>query len=778
MSAQTRNKKGKYDHLPWQQTMCILCALNCGLEIKVEDRHFVKIRGDKAHPGSEGYLCQKPARLDYYQNHLRRLKHPLKRQPDGSFAQIDWDTAIAEIAEKIKSIKADHGGTAFAYYGGGGQGNHLPGLHAASLRAALGTPYYYSSLAQEKTGDFWVNGRLFGRQTCHITEGIHEADYVILIGTNSFQSHGFPQARKVLREISKDPNRTLVVIDPRRTKTAELADIHLPIKPGTDAYLMMAMLAQMVQENLIDHDFINTNTVDFERLRGILSEIDISAYIAKTELDEPTVREMTRAFAAAEKASTRHDLGLEMSLHSTLNTYLEKLLFLLTGNFGREGTNNLHTQFAPLIGHSSDLHHEGNRRTKVSGMSEISKLYPPNVLPAEVLSDHEDRLRALIVDSSNPIQTAADTQAYREAFEKLDLVVVIDVAMTETAELADYILPAPTQYEKAEAAFFTFTFPENHFYLRKPILEPDGDTLPEPEIYYRLLVALGAIPESFPELEAIAKEYWENPEGGSFAMAFQMALAQNKGWSALAPVILYATLGKAMPEGLQSGAALWGVSQFYAMRYGKQVKRAGYEGKGHMLGENLFRAIVESPTAVPISMHTYAEAWDLVRHDDGKIHLDIPELIEEILDLATEEALTSEAYPFVLAAGERRDYNANQIVRDPDWRKVDRDGGLRIHPDDAEAVGLVDGEKAICETSRGQIEVTVTVDHAQRRGFVSLPHGYGMEYPDLDSEELVQVGPRLNDITSAEWCDPIAKTPYHKYIPVNVTPVPASIAAD
>ena len=465
-----------------------------------------------------------------------------------------------------------------------------------------------------------------------------------------------------------------------------------------------------------------------------------------------------------------------MSLHSTLNTYLEKLLFLFTGNFGREGTNNLHTQCAPLIGHSPDFHHESNKRTKVSNMVEISKIYPPNILPQEVLSDNPNRLRALIVDSSNPMQTAADSQAYREAFKQLDLMVVIDVAMTETAEHADYILPAQTQFEKPEAAFFSFMFPENYFYFRKPILEPEGDTLPEPEIYRRLLVEMGEIPEEFPELEALAHKYIESPESGEFAMAFQMALAQNKGWSAYAPIILYQTLGKALPESQKSGAAIWGVAQFYAMRYKTQVRRAGYEGKGHMLGEALFRNILDNPTAVPISTHTYEEVWQLVKHDDGLIHLAIPEMIQEILDLAVEEDVANTEFPLILAAGERRDYNANQIVRDPEWRKVDKEGALRISPEDAAANGVLEGMRVVCESVRGKIEVVATIDPDQRQGFLSLPHGHGIEYPDLEKEEMVQHGPRLNELTSADWCDPIAKTPYHKYIPVRLKQMP--VAAD
>jgi anaerobic selenocysteine-containing dehydrogenase len=213
---------------------------------------------------------------------------------------------------------------------------------------------------------------------------------------------------------------------------------------------------------------------------------------------------------------------------------------------------------------------------------------------------------------------------------------------------------------------------------------------------------------------------------------------------------------------------LWGTAQFYAQRYQQQVRRAGYEGQGHLLGENLFNAILEGETAVPISSHTFDEIWTLVKHKDGKIHLDVPEMLAEMEQLATEEAYTREEFPFILAAGERRAYNANQIMRDPDWRRNDSEGALRIHPTDAAIAGVVDGQQAICESESGAVEVRVTFDRVQRRGFVSLPHGYGQEYPDMETEELVQFGPRLNLLTSSLHCDPLAKTPYHKYVPVRV----------
>ncbi|MEM7117358.1 MAG: molybdopterin-dependent oxidoreductase [Chloroflexota bacterium] len=776
MATAQRQRRKKYDHLPWQSTACVLCGTNCGIQVKIEDRHIVKVRGDNNNAVSEGYLCQKAARVDYYQNHLRRLQYPMKRQADGSFARISWDTAIQEIADKLVHLRDTYGGHSVAYYGGGGQTNHMAGAHSTALRAAIGTPYIYSSLAQEKTGDFWVNGKLFGRQSCHVTEGIHHSDYVIFIGTNPFQSHGFPQARRMLRDIAKDPNRTMVVIDPRRTKTADMADIHIPVKPGTDAFLITAMLAIIVQEGLEDKEFIDNHTADFEPLRNFLLDVDVEAFCQRSEVAVETVREVARGFAAAKAGCTRHDLGVEMSLHSTLNTYLEKLLFLLTGNFGKKGTNALHSQFAPVLAHSKEPE-EGGKTTKVTGMKEISKIYPPNILPQEVLTDHPDRLRALFVDSSNPIQSAADTKAYHEAFEKMDLVVVIDIAMTETAEWADYILPAQTQYEKWEASFFTWGFPDNYFFLRRPVMEPRGDTLPEAEIYRRLLVAMGEIPNEFPQLEKAARQYREEPELGTFPVAFQMAMMENPKWNKYAALILYSTLGRVLPERAKETAVLWGAAQFYAQRYKKQVRRAGHEGKGHMLGENLFNTILDNAgVATQISSHAYEETWELVRHPDKKIRLSIPEMLAEMEALASEPEVLDPDYPYILASGERRDYNANQIMRTPDWRRTDKDGALRIHPDDAQTVGVDEGDAAWCESQRGGIEVVITLDGKQRPGFVSLPHGYGFEYPDLETEEMVQHGPRLNGMTAMDHCDPIAKTPYHKYVPVKIRPL--ALAAD
>jgi len=751
------------------KTACILCSVNCGLEVEVTDRHFTKIRGDKNHVASEGYTCQKALRLDYYQNGKNRVTAPLRKRADGTFEEISWDTAIREVAEKFVSVRDTHGGHSLAYYGGGGQGNHLGGGHGAGAwLAAVGSEYIYTSLAQEKTGGFWVDGKLFGKQTCHPAEDVEHTDFLLLIGTNPWQSHGFPRARKVLQEIVSDTDRTMVVVDPRRTETADKADVHLQVRPGGDAHLLLAMLGHIMQEDLHNKSFIAQHTTGFDQLESSLRAVPVDQYARDAGLDPTVVKQVARQYATTEKACVRTDLGLEQSLHSTLNLYLSKLLWLITGHFGREGTNTLHTAFGAFIAHSKDPE-EGGATTKVTGMRKIGGLFPPNILPQEIDTDHPERVRGILCDSHNPLRTAADTQAYRDAFEKLDVLVVIDVAMTETARMADYILPAHTQFEKWEATFFNLEFPENYFHLRRPVMEAQHNTLPEPEIYRRLLVAMGAFPESFPWLTKIARLDRRFPELRLFPLAFMRTLKRNRTLRKAIPLLLHETLGRALPNEAQAAAAVWGLSHRFVQVYGEDcVRRAGIEDQGLGIGEALFRKIMDSESGTLISVHQYEDSWKFLEHEDKKIHLVIPLLIEEMH--ALQPLSEGGDYPLLLMAGERRSYNANTIYREEGWRKQDPDGALRIHPDDAIQYNLADGGWAKCESNRGAVDARVLFADDMRPGVVSLPHGYGLEEKD-EFGAVRQTGPAINMLTASDHCDELSKTPFHKCVPVRLAPI-------
>lgn len=331
----------------WHKTACIICALNCGLEVQTSttDRRITKIRGDKAHPISQGYVCEKSQRMDYYQNGADRLSSPMRRRPDGSYEAIDWDTAIREIAQKFKAIRDTHGGESILYFGGANQGSHLGGTYGDSTQKALGVQYRSNALAQEKTGEFWVAGKM-------LTTGAHgdfeHCEVAVFVGKNPWHSHGFARTRVILRDIQKDPDRSLIVIDPRRSETAEMADIHLQVKPGTDAWCLAALAAILVQDDLVAHPWLAEHTTGFAEISAVLRSIPVSRYAQFCGVDETLLRQAARRIAQARSVSMMEDLGLQMNVHSTLGSYLQRLAWLLTGHYGRPGTNNAFVPFLSL----------------------------------------------------------------------------------------------------------------------------------------------------------------------------------------------------------------------------------------------------------------------------------------------------------------------------------------------------------------------------------------------------------------------------------------------
>src|SRR5215813_12269057 len=568
----------------WRKSACNICYVNCGLEVLIDQGKIAKVRGDRENPKSQGYLCNKAARIPYYAHHKDRLTSPLRRRADGGFDEIDWDTAIAEIAARVRDLVDRHGGKSLALYGGGGQGNHAGGAYANGFLRALGSRHVFNALSQEKTGDFWVNGHMFGSQTCHTAEDVHHCDLLFVIGANPWIAHGFPNARDHLNQIRKDPDRRLVVIDPRRTETAEMADLHLAVRPGADAFLLGAILATLVRLDAVDHEFIAQHTVGYEEVREALLKIPVEAWADAADVPLSQIRQCVDMMLAADAMTVRVELGIQQGVNSTLNSYLEKLLIMLTGSFGRRGTNQLHSWLQPLWGNSP------NQRFAAVDTEVIAGLLPPNVFCEAVLTDHPERLRGVWVDSSNPANTAANTAEVEKALRALDLVVVVDVAMTETAQLAHYVLPAASQYEKTEFTLFNFEFPRNYFQVRAPLLPPLEGTLPEPEIYTRLARAMGFLPGDNALAPLREAAFRSRP---AFASAFRAFMAENPSAAAVGALVLYHTLGQTLPDGVAAAAPLWMAALACAKRSPHAVRRAlaaGNDVPDEALGDTLFDA--------------------------------------------------------------------------------------------------------------------------------------------------------------------------------------------
>ena len=352
----------------------------------------------------------------------------------------------------------------------------------------------------------------------------------------------------------------------------------------------------------------------------------------------------------------------------------------------------------------------------------------------------------------------------RAALSALELVVVIDVAMTETARLAHYVLPAASQFEKWEATFFNLEFPANAFQLRAPLFDPLPGTLPEPEIHRRLVRALGALTdEDLAPLHEAAKL-----GRAALAPAYFAASATNPTLGKLAPVVLLEALGPILPEGAAPTAVLWGAAHLCAMTFADSVRRAGFDGVGPALGEQLFDAMLTRRSGFVFTVDDHAETWKRLETRDRRVRLVIPELLDELAQLAGEDpAVRDPEFPFVLSAGERRSSTANTIFRDPTWRKKDLAGALRLSPIDAARLGILDGGRARVTTKVGSVVALVEINDTLQPGHASLPNGLGLDYPDTLGQAVVH-GVAPNELTSAADRDWIAGTPWHKHVPARI----------
>jgi len=750
--------------MDWKKTSCVFCANLCGLEVRVENNRIVKVRGDKDNPRSEGYVCRKGLNIAYHQHHADRLMHPLKKVGE-TFERISWDQVIDEIAEKLSAIVNEHGPRSLALMGGFTIGCPSQALFAINVLRGLGSQYSYNALAQELTGRFWIDGKTFGNQGLHTIPHLDETDMLLVVGWNPMMSHHTPQARRVLTQFGKNPDKLLVVVDPRISETAQIADIHLPIRPGTDALLYRAMISIILNAGWHEQDYIDKHVSGFENIRSWFSNFDAKAAIAVCELDYDKVREVCRLFTTR-KSCHHSDLGVLMTRHSTLISYLETVLKAVCGRIGVEGGNVFPVALRSARGgrrESPDEREARSWRTVATDYPAITSIYPPNAMPEEIMSDHPDRLRAVIVSGANPLRSFADTSAYEKAFKRLDLLVTIEVAMTETAALCDYVLPALSAYESWDGnPIIGEGFPKIFLQFRPPVVEPEGEQIEAGEIFLRLADRLGFVPE-------IPDSLYTAADGGDrmqFGAALVQYLASNSKAGRSMPYILSKTLGKNLGSG--NLAMLWGLLQNLPPDVQERAARVGFH-PGTGLGEEIFQAIRQHPEGIWVG-EVDVEKWDYfqaLETEDGRINLNVTEMkdwIQEIDPTVESEKLKEdrEAYPFIMSSGRHMDYNANTHLRDPAWNTGKRACTVIMNPADAEKFGFNDGQMVKVTTEAGEEKIELEVTKTTRPGYIMIPHGFGLVFKGKT------YGANANRLAKNTHRDRIAGTPYHRYIPCRV----------
>jgi anaerobic selenocysteine-containing dehydrogenase len=383
-------------------------------------------------------------------------------------------------------------------------------------------------------------------------------------------------------------------------------------------------------------------------------------------------------------------------------------------------------------------------------------IFPPNVLPEEIDNEHPQRIRAVMLGNCNPLISYADTTAYERAFAKLDLLVTVEIALTETAVLSHYVLPSKSPYEKWDGNFFAKDYPEYYFHMRPPVTEAEGEAVEESEIYIGLAERLGLIPEFPAKLRDLARDR------AGYRTAFEEFLRahpQAEPWSSY---ILAQTLGKEL--GSNNLAVLWNLVHQFVQRCPEDISRAGHP-LGAATGEEIFQKILNTPGGVKIGVVDTENNLSRLETPDKKIHVHIPGMESWLKEVqpATEEALlTNKEYPMLLKAGNHMDMVANANMRDPGWNKGRRACTMRIHAADARELGIQDGDVAVVETEAGSVRIEAEVTDSSHRGQIVIPHGFGM----VHMEEVY--GINVNRLTSARNRDRLAATPLHSYIPCRV----------
>ncbi len=738
--------------MEWKKTGCVLCAQNCGLEALIENGRMVKVRPDRENPKSKGYACRKGLNVIYHQYPADRLETPLKREGD-RFEQIPWDQALEEIADKIRRVVDAHGPRSLAYMGASTQGGHCEGAFGLGLLEALGSKYFYSSAGQEFSGFFWVGGRVLGKQYLLAVPDEQHAEMMVAWGWNGMESHQMPRAPLVLREFSKNPDRRLIVIDPRKSETAAIADMHLPLRPGTDSLLLKAMIALILEEGWEHKNYIEKFVEGFDAIRPWFKGVDIRAAIEVCALDFDQVRALCELLVT-KRWCIHTDLGIYMGRQSTMNSYLVAILMAICGVYGVKGGNVIPGMIAPM-GRHSDERDPKTWKTMATNVPPVAAgSFPPAVMPEEIMSDHPERLRAVYVSGCNPLRAYPDTSAYEEAFSNLDLLVVSDFVMSETARCAHYVLPCRSYYESWDTTFFPSPWPDIYMQLRRPIVEPPPLCLEASQIYTKLAKKLDIVPEIPESLKKAA--HGDRLKFGTDLM--QWAAGEPKALSRM-PFVLAETLGAVWDSAAL--ALIWGMMMTAPAQFREHAARAGF-AQGPDQGDRIFQAMLDNPQGLIAGRVNEGAPTDGVKTPSGKLEIYIPELEEEVKTLsATSErdALRlPEGYPLILNAGRHMSYNANTLMRNPEWNRGKRACTVAINPSDAEALGLSEGQQVRVTTEAGSETGELEVTDQVRAGTVLIPHGFGLIY---DGDVY---GINVNRLTKNTHRDPLG-TPLHRYVP-------------
>ena len=734
---------------------CNLCEAMCGIEIEHRGAEILAIRGDKDDPFSKGHICPKAVALQDLHNDPDRLRHPVKRTADG-WVPISWDDALDETARRLHNIQEVHGKDSVAlYFGNPTAHNHGALFTLLPFVKALRSRQRYSATSADQLPHMLATWQLFGHQVLFPIPDVDRTDYFLIIGGNPLASNGsimtVPDVKGRLKAIQKRGGK-VVVIDPRRTETAKMADEHHFVRPGTDVYLLLAIAQVLFEELLVAPgrlDDILDGKKDMARLVANWKPEKVADTVG---LPADAIRKLARDIAAAPRAAIYSRVGVTTSAHSTLSAWLVYVINILTGNLDREG-GVMFTKPAfdivALGALSGDTGSFDRYRSRVHGYPEFGGEFPVTTLADEMLTPGKGQVKAFVSHAGNPVLSCPDGQKLDQALNNLDFMVSIDFYINETTRHADIILPPTGQLEHAQFdPIFQAVAVRNVVKFTPALVAKPEGALHDWEILNGLTTRLNRLRarDRKTRLQIAATDRFVRKLGDRGLVDLGLRLGP------------YGTGGKVLDDLRRDGLhslpkVAWKVLR--GERKGLTLKKLLAEPHGIDLG----------PLEPMLPERLFTR--------DQRINL-VPALYFRALQgLPAPKPVAPEQ---MLMIG-RRHIRSNNSWMHNSQRLVKGKGrcNAMIHPDDAKRLAVAEGDDVVVSTPSGTITLPAWLCDDIMPGVISVPHGWGHDREGVLLAVARRVaGQSVNDIIGSNRVEAVTAMAQLNGIPVKVEPATAA----
>ncbi|MGB1581532.1 MAG: molybdopterin-dependent oxidoreductase, partial [Nevskiales bacterium] len=479
-------------------TFCRICEAACGLEADVEAGRVVALRPNKKHIGTDGFACMKGLNQHKMYDSPDRLQYPLKRVGDG-FERISWKQAYKEIGAKVKALKQVSEKSLSMYVGTAAGFSILHPIFAEGFMQGTGSHNIYSSSTQDCANRFAAANEIYGFPFCQPFVDLDHVKFMLIVGTNPVVSKWtFLQVAHPVKRLKEVVQRgaQIVVVDPRMTETAKVATDHQFIRPNTDVFFFLSFLHELFAQGAVDTEHAEQYMSGWQALQSLAAQWPASRTAELTGIAESRLKQLVADYIAAGASAIVTGTGLGMGRHGTQAQWLAEAINALSGNLDRKGGTLVGQGMFDFPAYAKkEKLFDRIEQSRVGQFKELNGGFPGGILADEILQPGKEQIRALFVTGGNPLMTMPNSARLREAFKQLELLVVTDIYLNETASLAHYVLPATSPLERAD---LPFVFPLFLGMQSKPyvsatdaLVEPQGEQRDEATIYTDLATACG-----------------------------------------------------------------------------------------------------------------------------------------------------------------------------------------------------------------------------------------------------------------------------------------------